>query len=508
MDFPSRAVSVSAGGRSAWLLALLLGLVLVGSALRFHKLGADGLWSDELFTSSMVLQHPADEGLASFRRISVFEIRPEDSFWSAKGGEQSPPLFELFSKLSVACLGRTEFALRFVSALSGVLFLVFLAVRAARERDPLFRAGLVLTLLLSSLSPPLVEYAQEGRAYGLGVALTGVLCVLWFERLRAGLLRAPLPRLPELACMLLACHVHYNALAFSGLLLLIYSYAALCTGRAREIARLALVPLGCIPWVALNAHTILFTSAGGVRWRDFTATEALMGALRSILLLLGPSGVVLSLFLLWALFGVQFVRERPAEKGRGLLGYALISLFLVNTLMVAMITMRSGMEHPRYYLFALPLVHLALGLGFVALPMRFVLKLIPLGIFLAASGSEVRAYYAERNEGYREITRWLREQVEADAQVVYTWGPNLAMYRFYLERYFDDDADTRALAISSAGEAPALCARLGKARQIALIGHASHRPLLSALYDACGTRYALRSEKELRSVVGQVWEQR
>jgi hypothetical protein len=508
MDHPSRAVAVAAGSPSARLLVLLLGLLLFGAALRFHKLGADGLWSDELFTSSMVLQHPADSGLTDFRRISVFEIRPEDSFWSAKGGEQSPPLFELLTKLSVACLGRTEFALRFVSALSGVLFLAFLAVRAGREHDAAFRTGLVLSLFLSALSPPLVEYAQEGRAYGLGVSLTGVLCVLWLERLRRGFLQAPLPRLPELACMLLACHVHYNALAFVGLLLLTYGYAALCSGRAKDIARLALVPLGCIPWVALNAHTILFTSAGGVRWRDFTAAESLTGAMRANLLLLGPSVLVLSLFLLWALFGAHFTRARVAATGWGLLGYALVSLFLLNTLMVAMITMRSGMEHPRYYLFALPLVHLALGLGLAALPMRFVLKLIPLGIFVAASGSEVRAYYAERNEGYREVTHWLREHVAPDAQVVYTWGPNLAMYRFYLERYFDADADARALPISSAAEAPSVCARLGPARQVALIGHASHRPLLTALYDACGTRYVLRREKELRSVVGQVWEPR
>ncbi len=487
--------------------AALLVALSVGCALRFHELGHDGLWSDELFTASMVQQHPLTPELASFRRSTVFEILPQDTFWTAKGAEQSPPLFELLTKAAVSLLGPSEFAFRVVSALAACLWLAFLALRALalRAGDRLLRRAYVVALVVGALSVPLVEYAQEGRAYGLGALFAGILATRWLERWYAGFASAALPGYGELGLFVLGCHAHYNVLVFSALLLTTYGVAALRTGRRRELARLALVPLACVPWVALNAHTILFTSGGGVRWRDIGVTEALAGAFRRVAELPGTPLLALA----GAAVAVLVVRRARGLPAGGAAAWralaALVVLAAVYVVAVAMVTMRAGMMHPRYYLFLLPALHVGLAL-LVALALeRAAVVALALALFAGASAGRLGAYYAQDREGYREATRWLREHLRGDAPLVYTWGPNLPIYRFYLETSFGPDADDRAIRVSAEQEGGAVCERLGDAPKAGLIAHATHRHLAEAALAACGDRYRLAHELEIRGVLGQVW---
>ena len=300
----------------------------------------------------------------------------------------------------------------------------------------------------------------------------------------------------ELGLFVLGCHAHYNVLVFSALLLTTYGVAALRTGRRRELARLALVPLACVPWVALNAHTILFTSGGGVRWRDIGVTEALAGAFRRVAELPGTPLLALA----GAAVAVLVVRRARGLPAGGAAAWralaALVVLAAVYVVAVAMVTMRAGMMHPRYYLFLLPALHVGLAL-LVALALeRAAVVALALALFAGASAGRLGAYYAQDREGYREATRWLREHLRGDAPLVYTWGPNLPIYRFYLETSFGPDADDRAIRVSAEQEGGAVCERLGDAPKAGLIAHATHRHLAEAALAACGDRYRLAHELE------------
>jgi hypothetical protein len=43
---------------------------------------------------------------------------------------------------------------------------------------------------------------------------------------------------------------------------------------------------------------------------------------------------------------------------------------------------------------------------------------------------------------------------------------------------------------------------------VLIIAHATHRPLTAAALAACGTRYQLADEVQIREVLGQVWSRR
>ncbi|MCI0574299.1 MAG: hypothetical protein L0Y66_26510, partial [Myxococcaceae bacterium] len=487
-------------------LVTALAVLVFGSALRFHQLGHDGLWSDELFTASMVRQHPLTPDPLTFRRTTVFGIAPEDSFWTAKGAEQSPPLFELLTKGVLEFLSPSELSLRLVSALAGCAWLAFLALRAWRTRDPLLRRTYLAALFMGAVSVALVEYSQEGRAYGLGTLFTGILATRWMERWYEGFGRAELPRACELVLFVLGCHTHYNVVVFSALLLSTYGVVALRTKRYADLARLALVPLACLPWIAINAHTILFTSRGGVRWREIGLAEALGGALRCASELPGTPLLVLALLVAAVMVGrLAFGRTAgsPAVR-RTLLALGVLSAIYIP--LIGMVTMRAGMMHPRYYLYLLPALHLGVALLLASLLERAAPVAVAMALLGVGSFADLRAYYAREREGYREVTQWLRTQAtDARAPVIFTWAPNLAMYRLYLESFFDPQADERAIPISQVQDGPATCERVGEAPTVLVIAHATHRPLADAALAACSGHYRLAGEQVVRDVLGQVW---
>ena len=120
---------------------LLLGVVVLGAALRAWRLGAQPLWADEGF--SWVWAH-----------------LPQSAIWGdAAPFETHPPLFYSLQRLWLT-FGDSEAAMRSLPALFGILTvpLVFWLGRLVGGT----RVGLVAALLAAT-SPPLVAYSQEAR---------------------------------------------------------------------------------------------------------------------------------------------------------------------------------------------------------------------------------------------------------------------------------------------------------------------------------------------------------
>ena len=130
---------------------LLLALTM---ALRFYRLGAQSLWSDE--GNSLAL---ARAGLAEIAARTALDIHPPLYYWLLKGW--------------LAMLGQSEFAARSLSAGLGVL----LAAMVYRLGRRLFgrRAGRA-AMFAAAVSPFQVYYAQEARMYML-LALLGTASV-------------------------------------------------------------------------------------------------------------------------------------------------------------------------------------------------------------------------------------------------------------------------------------------------------------------------------------------
>ncbi|MCK9307894.1 MAG: glycosyltransferase family 39 protein [Methanoculleus sp.] len=122
---------------------VLLGLTLVGFLLRVYNLGGNSLWLDEAST-------------LAFARQSLIGI------WeSTAGGEFNPPLF-YWLEHGMLLFGESEFVLRLLPALLGVLTIpvVYLIGKEFRDKN----IGLIAAALLA-FSPFHIFYSQEARAY-------------------------------------------------------------------------------------------------------------------------------------------------------------------------------------------------------------------------------------------------------------------------------------------------------------------------------------------------------
>jgi 4-amino-4-deoxy-L-arabinose transferase-like glycosyltransferase len=144
---------IAPGGR-----VLYLGLVLLALLLRLAALEAKGLAYDEAATALMARATPAE--VVQFHWRAAFE---------------HPPLWQLIMVAWSAVAGQSEFALRFLPALAGVVQVSLIWVLARKIDRPSGITGHwqlpFLSALLVTVAPVLVLYSQEARMYTLVVAL-------------------------------------------------------------------------------------------------------------------------------------------------------------------------------------------------------------------------------------------------------------------------------------------------------------------------------------------------
>ena len=138
-----------------WLLVLI---ILAGAFLRFYRLDAQSFWGDEAF-SAVITARGLDDVL--------------DNPFSV-----NPPGYFLLLNLWRSVAGDSDFALRFVSALFGVLgvALTFQLGQSVCSR----RLG-IWAASLTALSPFYIFYSQEARMYA---QLHAVACVLMLAYVR------------------------------------------------------------------------------------------------------------------------------------------------------------------------------------------------------------------------------------------------------------------------------------------------------------------------------------
>ncbi len=145
-------------------LQVLAGIVVLGAALRFATLGLQSYRYDEAVTVGRVL-HP-----------SLFETLAE-----VPKSESTPPLYYAVAWLWSRVFGSGEVGLRSLSALAGTASIGFAYMAAVALPLPR-RAGLVAAAIVA-VSPVLIWFSQDARAYALVFMLTA-LSFLFFARAR------------------------------------------------------------------------------------------------------------------------------------------------------------------------------------------------------------------------------------------------------------------------------------------------------------------------------------
>ena len=133
----------------------LLGILLLGFALRTYRLAGGSIWWDEGWTAWLARQAPGE-----IAAITAADVHPPLSYWLLSGWR--------------FLLGDSEFALRLLSVFAGFLTVVaaYLLARAVAGRLAALLAALVLALSLFDIS-----WSQEIRMYALAALWGGL--ALW-----------------------------------------------------------------------------------------------------------------------------------------------------------------------------------------------------------------------------------------------------------------------------------------------------------------------------------------
>ena len=144
-------------------LALMVFVLLLASALRFHRLEVQSFWNDE----------------GNSARLSE---RSLDLIIDGTASDIHPPLYYLLLRGWREVAGDSEFGLRSFSAFVGIGVVALTFSQGRLLLGPAGKKAIITAALLAAINPALVYYSQETRMYEL-LAFLAVLSTWLFVRL-------------------------------------------------------------------------------------------------------------------------------------------------------------------------------------------------------------------------------------------------------------------------------------------------------------------------------------
>ena len=406
-------------------LLILVAVLCAAGILRFYRLDAQSFWNDE----------------GNSARIAERSVR---LIVEGAAGDIHPPGYYLLLAGWRSVFGQSEFALRSLSAVSGLVMVLLTGLLGRRLFGPPVGLG---AAALSAISPFAIYYAQEARMYallgGLSAASTYAAVHLWMT-LMGEEHRDGAKSVPALGAYVLVnaagLYTHYafafvvvSHNVFFGLRWLVESARGRVGWRAAALWSAGQVGAGLLylPWVP--------TALGAMGWSSAGMSESLASGVWGVVRVLtvgvtasaqeGRAAMVLSCGLALA---APWVDGEGREDGRGLSqGWAVCALA------------------------AYLLVPLVLFFGFDLYKpawMKFLIVLLPPFHLLAARGAEGIGRLAAKLGG---VSRAARGKVGTGALVVLAGATAALSYPSLRNLYFDEAYardDYRQLAADMAAQ--------------------------------------------------------
>jgi len=420
-------------------------LCLFAFVLRVFQLGAQSLWYDEGFSAWLSAQ-------------------PLDQITVRTAADIHPPLYYYLLHFWMSWSGQSEFSLRFLSLIPGVLLVPAIFLLARRL---ISEATGWIVALLTSASPVYLWYSQEARMYMLIVLLTVLSSYFlwrWTER--------PSRRLwiAMTVCNVLALYLHFYA-SFIVAFQLLYFFV----WWTRQETRWRVLLIGTASAVLVGATYLPWARFGFERLQAdesyFEGTLPLSEVLRKTFIMFSTGHTMLeieallpaAIFVLLAVFGwfvagrlrrdsLPSLDENPFRQA--LKTGAAARLFLLLYLTVPFILLYAVSYgrpkfHPRYLLIASPpfLILLAAALAFMIVLFQrslqadfrsrvFALSLVGAASVLVASvtlGAVWNLYTDPRfsKDDFRGAVTAIRANRGADEPTILVSGHMFPIYSYY-----------------------------------------------------------------------------
>jgi mannosyltransferase len=314
--------------------ALILAVILIGLGLRVWNLASQSIWWDEAFTWQMTSHGP------------------DNLLQMLLTGDRNPPLYSVSAALWGGVAGWSEFSLRFLSVIWGVIGLGFLFNLTKRLFGT--HAG-IWALAVAAVSPALVVYSQEARMYSAFFALAAATLYFGIRFLDRGNQKSAWSFLLCEAALLLT---HYFAIPVVATLnlfafVILFRRHVKFSAYARWIGGQVLAALPVLIWTM-----IVFTTPGSL----IAAKEAPPDVLAFLyqVLTLWLTGVraldLAYLDLMLPAIGLIVIASIGAWLGNGRRALSVIMFSIVALVIAFALTSVLTSFHPRYVLpYGIPL---------------------------------------------------------------------------------------------------------------------------------------------------------
>lgn len=394
-------------------LQMLVALTAVGLLLRLYNLGYNSLWLDEAST-------------LTFARQSLAGI------WaSTAGGEFNPPLFYWMEHIMLV-FGDSEFLLRLLPALLGVLTIPIFYFVGATFRDK--NTGIIAAALLT-FAPFHIMYSQEARAYAPMLFFFALSLPFYFKALRTNDLSSWI-----LFGILssLAFWTHFYAFVPVGILLL-FGLAAQAGALREDLWRARNLLIGGLAFVLASLPLIIVTTGLFVERTAAAPTygiQSLPIIYETVRQVSGYNEFVMILFLVLFVVGTAFVWRDNRQ------GALLLITMMVLPLIVSLLLSTSMPMLPRYLIYLLPFYFVGIAASYQALftvfPEKKAIYLFIVVIMLL-SVPFLASYYTEyQKNDWRGFSSALGENTAAGDIVVVMPG---YMHQ-PLNYYYDNTTDS------------------------------------------------------------------
>jgi len=436
-------------------LVFLAFLVFMAFALYTFRLDYQSLWYDEGFSVYLA-------------RMSLGEITARTA------SDIHPPFYYYLLHFWVKLAGSTEFSLRYLSAVFGVLTVPLMW---AVGRRLLGATAAALAAALVCLSPLFLWYSQEARMYTL-VTFLCLLSTYLLLRIMDGKGRRAVHWTAYALANVVAVYTHFYAffvLAFQFLFFLCW-WALWSKGRVRQrwptMASLLLcqaaVAVAYLPW---SGFVLRRYGADVSYWQG---TLRIGEVLRKTLITFSTGHSVLEIFaqpiaigylliLLFALaiLALQAVRRQPPDEDLGgvsiplmerrpwltLLG--LVLYLILPCLLLVVISYQRAKFHPRYLMLSSPAFFLLIAGGLAALfelaggsagqrrRVALVVGYVLVCYVGVTSGYAIYNAYFDiyfLKDDFRSAARFIEERKGENEVVILTSGHMFPVFTYYYER--------------------------------------------------------------------------
>ncbi len=431
----------------AWPTGPLIALVIVaaGFALRVYHLANQSLWYDEAFSVYLAGMAPGE-------------------IIARTAADIHPPLYYLLLHGWMLAAGSSEFALRFLSLIFGVLAIPLFYQVSRRLLEDLPEgtqppAGLISTAV-SAIAPFYIWYSQEGRMYALLTFLGLLSSFILLRHLETDATRPRWRLFLWAAANVAAIYTHFYGFFLLAFQCVYVLWRAAADGRVRQPARRILlaaiaVAVAYLPWLGVT-----FTRFGA----DSSYWEGILplGEMLNKTLLAFASGLTatteeqdiivagyLGLVILGLVAGIAVALKRRSISSQSNLVVFPLLYLLIPLVLLYVVSFARPKFDPRYLMLASPGFYLLAALGLEALAghglslERHRLRGLALAVtgaglvFLAgAAAVPLQHNYANQvlaRDDFRSVAGWVRDRIQPDEAVILCSGHMLPAFTYYFD---------------------------------------------------------------------------